>query len=191
MLLNWVRNVLMFKVRYPWVVHGKNVHVQWSSAFWSPHKIVRLGNHVGIGPHCEISTDLILGNHVLVASFVSFLARDAHSAYIPGTTMFDSPRGDQRCIVVEDDVWIGQGAIILSGVTIGRGSIIAAGAIVTRDVPRYSIVATQPSGVVKQRFSPEQIEAHERELRRRGIIQEQASDACPDRQPALQTGAIT
>jgi acetyltransferase-like isoleucine patch superfamily enzyme len=84
--------------------------------------------------------------------------------------MFDSPRGDKYRIVVEDDVWIGYGAIVLSGVTIGRGSIVAAGAIVTKDVPRYSIVASQPSVVLKSRFSPEQILFHEAELRRQGVV---------------------
>jgi carbonic anhydrase/acetyltransferase-like protein (isoleucine patch superfamily) len=108
------------------VKYGNDVHVQWSTKFWSPHKSVRLGDHVGIGNWCDISTDLVIGNHVLVAGAVAFLARDAHSAYVTGKSMFDAPRGDKYRIVVEDDVWIGWGAIILSGVTIGRRSIVAA-----------------------------------------------------------------
>jgi acetyltransferase-like isoleucine patch superfamily enzyme len=171
-LLNHIRNLLMFKLRYPWVVYGKNVHVQWSARFWSAHKSVRLGNHVGIGRWCDISTDLVIGNHVLVAGATAFLSRDAHSAYSPGKTMFEAPRGDSCGIVIEDDVWIGWGAIILSGVTVGRGSIIAAGSIVTKDVPRYSIVTSRPSQVLRQRFSPEEVEFHESELRRKNIIQD-------------------
>lgn len=175
--LNRVRNLLMFKLRYPWVEYGSDVHVQWSTKFWSPHKSVRLGNHVGIGNWCDISTDIIIGNHVLVAGAVAFLSRDAHSAYVPGVSMFDAPRGDKYRIVVEDDVWIGWAAIILSGVTIGRGSIIAAGAVVSKDVPRYSIVASPTSRVIKERFSPEEIEFHEAELRRQGILCD--ADAIP------------
>jgi acetyltransferase-like isoleucine patch superfamily enzyme len=169
-VLNAVRNVLLFHVRYRWVVYGNNVHVQWTTRFRRQYRIARLGDHVGIGHYCDISSDLIIGNHVLVAGSVAFLARDAHLPYIPGTTMFDSPRGDKYCIVIEDDVWIGHGAIILSGVTIGRGSIIAAGSIVTKDVPPYSIVASQPAVVLKSRFSPEEILIHEAELRRQGIV---------------------
>lgn len=169
-LLNHVRNLLIFTLRYPWVMRGKNLHIQWSTTIWSPRKLVRFGDNVGIGPYCSIETDLIIGNSVLVGGFVGFLARDAHSPLLPGTTMFDSPRGDRHRIVVEDDVWIGYGAIILSGVTIGRGSIIAAGALVTKNVPRYSIVASPPATVLKQRFLPEQIEFHEAELRRQGVI---------------------
>ena len=168
--LNVIRNILLFKIRYRWVVYGKNVHVRWTTSFRRQYRMVRLGDHVGIGDYCDISSDLIVGNHVLVASSVAFLARDAHLPYTPGTTMFDSPRGNKYRIVVEDDVWIGYGAIVLSGVTIGRGSIVAAGAIVTKDVPRYSIVASQPSVVLKSRFSPEQILFHEAELRRQGVV---------------------
>lgn len=169
-MLNALRTIVLFKVRYRWVVYGKNVHVQWTTIFRRQYRVVRLGDHVGIGHYCDVSSDLIVGNHVLVAGSVAFLARDAHLPYILGTTTFDSPRGDEYRIVVEDDVWIGHGAIILSGVTIGRGSIVAAGAIVTKDVPPYSIVASPPSVVLKSRFSPEQILFHEAELRRQGVI---------------------
>lgn len=178
-LLNEARNILHFRLRYPWVVYGKNVHVKWSTHFWSPRKLVRIGNNVGIGPLCEISCDLTIGNHVLIASAVGFLSRDAHSPYLTGTTMFDSPRGDKYRIVVEDDVWIGHGAIILSGVTIGRGSIVAAGAIVTRDVPPYSVVSPQASTVVKSRFSAAEIRQHEVSLLRQGVI-ERVSVLQPD-----------
>jgi chloramphenicol O-acetyltransferase type B len=123
-----------------------------------------------MGGNCEISTDLIIGNHVLVGSAVGFLARDAHSPYIPGTTMFESPRGDKYRIVIQDDVWIGFGAIILSGITIGRGSVIGAGAIVAKDIPPYSVVIPQRSEVVKPRFSEAEIEIHEAALRSKGII---------------------
>lgn len=61
-------------------------------------------------------------------------------------------------IIIEDDVWIGQGAIILSGVTIGRGSVIGAGAVVAKDIPPYSIVVGNPGKVIKKRFSDEIIE---------------------------------
>ena len=56
-------------------------------------------------------------------------------------------------IILDDDVWIGYRAIILSGVHIGQGAIIAAGAVVTKDVPPYAIVAGVPARIVKYRFS--------------------------------------
>ena len=61
-------------------------------------------------------------------------------------------------IIVDDDVWIGYGATILSGVHIGQGAVIAAGAVVTKDVPPYAIVGGVPAKVIKYRFSPEIIQ---------------------------------
>jgi len=65
-------------------------------------------------------------------------------------------------LVIEDDVWIGHGAILLPGCKyVGRGAIIGAGAIVTRDVPAYSIVAGNPAKKIKDRFEPALVEALE------------------------------
>jgi acetyltransferase-like isoleucine patch superfamily enzyme len=64
--------------------------------------------------------------------------------------------------VIEDDVWIGHNAIILPGCRrIGRGSIIGAGAIVTRNVPRYTVVAGNPAKPIRERFDPSLQEALE------------------------------
>jgi len=53
-------------------------------------------------------------------------------------------------ITVEDDVWIGAGAVITDGVRIGRGAVVAAGAVVTSDVPPYTVVGGVPARVLKQ-----------------------------------------
>lgn len=60
--------------------------------------------------------------------------------------------------VIENDVWIGMRAVILSGVHIGNGAVIGAGTIVTHDVPDYAIVAGNPAKLIRYRFAPEQIE---------------------------------
>jgi galactoside O-acetyltransferase len=52
---------------------------------------------------------------------------------------------DDAPIEIEDDVWIGAGAIVLPGVTVGRGAVIGAGAVVTRSVEALSIVAGVPA----------------------------------------------
>ncbi len=54
-------------------------------------------------------------------------------------------------IVIEDDVWIGAGAIVLANITIGRGSIVGAGAVVTRSCPPYSILAGIPARIIGER----------------------------------------
>lgn len=59
---------------------------------------------------------------------------------------------------IGNDVWMGHGALILSGVTVGDGACVGAGAVVSKDVPPYSIVAGNPAKVVRLRFSERQIE---------------------------------
>lgn len=56
---------------------------------------------------------------------------------------------DSAPIVIEDNVWIGEYAAVLKGVTIGTGAIVASHAVVTKDVPPYAIVAGNPARVVK------------------------------------------
>ena len=70
--------------------------------------------------------------------------RGAHRYDLVGKTMIEVtederlPENDQD-VIIEDDVWIGQNAIILKGVRVGEGSIIGAGSLVTKDVPLYTI----------------------------------------------------
>ncbi len=52
-------------------------------------------------------------------------------------------------VIIEDDCWIGAGAIILNGITIGKGSVVGAGSVVTKDVPPYTIVAGNPARKIK------------------------------------------
>lgn len=186
-ILNECRNILMFRLRYPWVNIGKDVHCQRSVSFCSPSKDVRIGDHVGIGGRCIFIGTVHIGSHVLIAPQVAFLNSDDHRYDIVGQTMWDSPRGDNYKIVIEDDVWIGHGVIILSPARIGRGSVIAAGSVVTRDVPRYGIVAGVPAKLLKMRFTPEQIARHEAALIEQGVIDPDdltATDDQPEAQPA-------
>lgn len=60
-------------------------------------------------------------------------------------------------IIVDDDVWIGYGAIIMSGVHIGQGAVVGAGALVTKDVEPYAVVVGVPAKVVRYRFSQDMI----------------------------------
>ena len=69
------------------------------------------------------------------------------------TTAWDN-KGD---IVIGNDVWIGYEAVIMSGVTIGDGAIIGTRAVVTKDVPPYTIVGGVPAKQIRKRFSEETI----------------------------------
>lgn len=163
--LNEVRNFLLFSVRYPWIKHGNNVHCQWSVVVGPRRRLkVALGDYVGIGEHALFACDITIGNHVLIASNVSFVGRDDHVINVVGKTIWNSGRGPGAAVVIEDDVWIGCGTIVMSGVRICRGAVVASGSIVTKDVAPYAVVGGNPSRLIRMRFTPEQIEEHERIL---------------------------
>ena len=102
---------------------------------------------------------LTIGHYVSIAEDVHFLLGGNHahhhlSTYPFKVTMLGHPNESHTKgpITVQDDVWIGYGAMILSGVTLHQGCVIGAGALVTTDVPAYAIVAGNPGRVVKYRF---------------------------------------
>lgn len=132
-------------------------------------KNVSIGKKSSIGDGCVLLSllqEINIGNFVMLGPQVLIVTGN-HRTDIIGEYMVNIgndkklPENDQP-VIIEDDVWIGARAIILKGVTIGRGSIIGAGAIVTRDVPPYSIYAG--TKVVKSRFTEEEIVEHERIL---------------------------
>jgi acetyltransferase-like isoleucine patch superfamily enzyme len=103
---------------------------------------------------------LFIGNFVSIAENVVFILGGNHPyknfSTFPVKVKFfnhDVESLSKGPIVVEDDVWIGWGAIIMSGVKIQQGAVIAAGSVVTKDVPAYSVVAGNPARVIKKRFS--------------------------------------
>lgn len=106
---------------------------------------LHIGNFCSIAPGVSflLSADHFL-NHV---STFPYKVKVCESTQTEGIS-----KGD---ICVEDDVWIGHRAIIMSGVHIGQGAVVAAGAVVTKDVPPYAIVGGIPAKVIKYRFSDE------------------------------------
>ncbi len=158
---NQIRSYLYFTIRCRWVKRKGMVRIPWSVDIWSPHRDIILGHQVQFGAGSIIHCDAEFGNKILIARNVAFVGRNEHKYDLVGKTMWDSPRGDNYKTIVEDDVWIGHGAIIIAGVTIGRGAIVSAGSVVTRDVPRYSIVGGVPAQVISWRFNESDRKLHE------------------------------
>lgn len=159
-LLNNIRNILNFKIRYPWIKYGKNVHCKWDVVIHSPNKDITIGSNVGINKRCVIISDLNIGSDVLIAPHCAFLNRGEHSYDLIGCSVFDAPRNRSEKIYIGNDVWIGYGSIILGGVSIGNGAIIAAGSVVIDDVPEFSIFAGNPAREIKRRFTALDVTKH-------------------------------
>src|ERR1700754_3482827 len=108
-----------------------------------------------IGKFCSIAamTRINPGNHPMHRATQAHFTYRA-SAYFPGeadeSEFFDWRRSYH--VTFGHDVWIGHGAIVLPGRNIGTGAVVAAGAVVTKDVPAYTIVAGKPARPVKRRF---------------------------------------
>lgn len=166
------RVVRLYAVRGANVTLGQRVHIGPFSHLWAPNRL-SVGDDVYIGKFCTIEVDGRIGNQVLIANNVGLVGRHDHdftavgvpvrSAPWVGDPSFKGPRGIEE-VVVEDDVWLGYGAIVLSGVTIGHGAIVSAGSVVTRDVPPYAIVAGVPARQVGTRFNDGDRARHEAAL---------------------------
>ena len=87
-----------------------------------------------------------IGENVIIGERVQIRDSNNHEICYPGYKV-SSP------IRICNNVWIGLGAKILSGVTIGEGAIIAAGAVVTKDVPPHSLVGGCPAKILKENIN--------------------------------------
>ena len=148
----------------------KDLQVGWGTTIKAPDKIT-LEKGVKIGAYSVIACNGRIGRDVLIASHVGIVGRydHDHSAIGVGIAAAPSlyhnnfrPRDGRDAVIIEDDVWIGFGAIVLSGVTIGRGAIIAAGCVITKNVEPYAIMVGNPARKAALRFTPAQQKEHER-----------------------------
>jgi len=170
-LTKWIQHILrIYSVRSG--VHvGKRVHIGLGSALWAPQELI-VEDDVYIGNHCTIQTNGRIGQYTMIANHVGMVGKLDHDFNEIGKPIryakWIGDRNDldkrETSVIIEEDVWIGYGAIILSGVTIGRGSIIAAGSVVTKNVQPYSIVAGVPAKTIRPRFTPEEIIDHEKQI---------------------------
>jgi len=110
---------------------GSNTHIQPRCQFSAYKSPIQIGSGVQIAPGC---------------GFYSY----AHGMKL-GLSMQEQPLTTKGGIVIEDDVWLGYGAIVLDGVRIGRGAVVGAGAVVTRDVPEFAIATGVPARAIAGR----------------------------------------
>lgn len=109
---------------------------------------VIIGDHTRIGLHNTIIGPVTIGSHVNMAQGITVTALNHN--FTDTEKRIDEQGVSTSPVTIEDDIWIGANATILSGVKIGQHSVIAAGAVVTKDVPPHSLVAGVPAKVIKQ-----------------------------------------
>jgi len=125
---------------------------------------VAIGDHSWIGPGSIVygNGGVNIGNNVMIASHCVINTVSHH------TSRTDIPMNRQGTycnpVTIDEDVWIGTSAVILQGVCIGRGSIIGAGAVVTRDIPPFSIAVGLPARVIACRKSTAEQKSSTRRL---------------------------
>ena len=120
----------------------------------------------------DTSTKLIIGKYCSIAKGVTILLGGNHrtdwlttyplSVFFNELSNCKGHPATKGNIEIGNDVWIGYGATILSGVKIGDGSVVAANATIVHDIPAYSIVAGNPAKVIKYRFDVKTIESLQR-----------------------------
>ena len=109
-----------------------------------------IGDRTRIGPYtCLSGRSIQIGKDCLIASHSSIYANN-HIFSDPARKINEQDRSYQG-IVIEDDCWLGSGVRVLDGVIIGRGSVVGAGAVVTKNIPSYSIAVGVPAKVIGQR----------------------------------------
>lgn len=119
-------------------------------AYFGSGRDVEIGDRSGIGAHCQLPNDVVIGSDVMMAPEVLIFSRNHR------TDRTDIPMGQQgyqepRPVHIGNDVWLGQRCIINAGRTIADGTVVAAGAVVTKNFPPNSIIGGNPAQVIRTR----------------------------------------
>lgn len=150
--IKWPRRIRRSLVRHLFCHMGSEVNIEQGANFGSGGDI-SIGNNSGIGVNASIRGPLTIGDNVMMGPDVVILT-SSHNFERTDIPM-RLQKGVRCSVSIGNDVWIGQRVIILPGVTIGDGVIIGAGAVVTKDIPPYTIIGGVPAKIIKYRCSPD------------------------------------
>jgi maltose O-acetyltransferase len=163
------RGVLAALYRPRFAAHGENFWFDPMGQY--SFSTISVGEDVSLGERaCLIASRsrILIGSHVMFGPEVTIRGGN-HRTDVVGRLMKsirdeEKRPEDDRGVVIEDDVWVGARAVILSGVRIGRGAVVGAGAIVTKSIPPYAIVVGNPARLLRFRWDVKTILDHERLL---------------------------
>ncbi|HEX7975059.1 MAG TPA: acyltransferase [Anaerolineales bacterium] len=130
------------------VMHGAILHVYNFRDL--PHSGIKIGRDSLVGEYSVIRGQggVTIGDRVYTSPFTQIIA--VNQVFDDPSRPFVEQGITAEGIVIENDVWLGAGAVITDGVRIGRGSVVAAGAVVTKDVPPHTVVGGVPARPIKK-----------------------------------------
>jgi acetyltransferase-like isoleucine patch superfamily enzyme len=114
---------------------------------------IALGDSVNLGPSCMIisETEVAIGDNCIFAALCYLIAGGNHDFSRTDIPIIQQPSLSRGGIRIEADVWLGARVTVLDGVTIGQGCVVGAGAVVTSDLPPFSIAVGVPARVIRSR----------------------------------------
>lgn len=128
---------------------GKNAYV--GKGIWISRKNdIVIGNNFFIGNYGHLASNLKIGNDVMIASHVAFVGGD-HDIKDKNVLMRLSGRAEMLTTILEDNVWVGHGVIVMHGVKISYGSVVAAGSVVTKNIPPFEVWGGVPAKFLRSR----------------------------------------
>lgn len=140
------------------VVYGPNISIGKNVFMYGPVRLtsIQLGAHEGhifignsvlITPGVRVSSavSVTIGDHCMLGNHCYIMDSDWHDIYDRNI-----PVGDPRPVILEENVWVGDSAIICKGVRIGKNSVVGAGSVVRRDVPANTVVAGNPARTIRK-----------------------------------------
>lgn len=143
------------------VVIGDNCSI-WARFICHRDGMISVGSYTTIRYKTLVGSaaSVSIGNYCMISNNVTIMDNNNHPTspqkrkeLCTGgfySDLWDWSHAEKSPIIIQDNVWIGERAIILKGVTIGEGSIVATGAVVFNDVPGYCIAAGNPARVIKR-----------------------------------------
>ena len=160
-IIKKLRDIYLVSVKWRRYRISPGLHAGRRVRIWAKHTI-KIGRDFYIGRDSQIETDCIIGDFVIFGNKVAIVGKYDHHYQQVGVPIryameirdldYNWKGVEVGPTIIGDDVWVGYGSIIMSGVHIGNGAIIAAGSVVVKDVEPYAIYGGVPAGKLKDRF---------------------------------------
>jgi acetyltransferase-like isoleucine patch superfamily enzyme len=148
---HWIKRLVYRKSKGGSISIGRYTYGAPMIRWWGEPANLSIGSYCSIADNVEI---FLGGNHRI--DWVSTYPFPIFRAW-PEAWRIEGHPGTKGDIKIGNDVWLGSGSVILSGVTIGDGAVVGCRSVVTRNVPDYAIVAGNPAKIIRMRFDSRQI----------------------------------